>query len=378
MECVMLSMTSKFRGAGNSGSAKLLARRIYMVTVPAFTGPHRKHMLIVLAKAVLLMWAYIFVNVQVSHALKGFQNHFEGRDVINAEWGWLFYALWLALMSPLFTNYNYYRSILGLDWRRYMTPYLLEMFMQGGTAYRMNADPEVDNPEQRIIQNVKDYSLQANGLFFSVLEGLTNLVFFTPALIAISPLLTLVAFLYPAFGSTVAIWIARALVALSARQDKLEADIRWHVGFIRQHAYSIALLRGEVTERESVDAHFDTVTANFEQIVIINKRLQYFTTFYNYMVPLVPFAVLGWRYIEGSLTWGDVAAAGFIFAQMYNSAALIVSGFGNFSDFASTTTRLGSFMEALYKHFKSGATGIRCVPADHFGLADLTAFQARH
>jgi vitamin B12/bleomycin/antimicrobial peptide transport system ATP-binding/permease protein len=357
-----------------SSSKMLLARRIYNVTTPYFLGPQWGAASIGLAKTLLLLWAYIYVNVQVSYALKFFNDAFENRQVHDSWRLAAYYALWLLLMVPLFVNYGYYRSMLALKWRRFMTPYLIELVTKNHTLHRMNSDVSVDNLEQRITQNVKDYSLQAAGLFFVIVEGVTNLAFFTPTLWHLSHKLTYLAYGYPAVGSVIAVLIARKLVALAARQDKLEADLRLEIGEVRQHALSIALLKGEVRERQLLGQSFDTVAANFERIVVINRRLGYFTAAYNYMVPLIPFCLLSQSYFDAELTWGSVAQAGYVYAQMYNSSALIVSQFGNFSDFASTVKRLGSFMEGLFKHVVGvpAGTGIQIVDCKHFGLENLT------
>ncbi len=360
-----------------AGDKSVPIRRMCNIIKPYFSGPQRRGAIFSLVVTLALLLAYIFINVQVSYALKKYTDTVHDRHSEDTYLYLGYWALWLCLMVPMFVNFGFYRSMQALKFRRFMTPFVIALALAKNTLHRMNGEPAIDNLEWRITQNVKDFSLQAAGLFFSLVESLTNFVFFTPALWQISPFLTAFAFVYPAVGSGIAILLARKLVPLAAKQDMIEANFRLDVGLVRKHILSIALLRAEVHEREVLGEKFDLVTANFEQIVRINRRLAYFTTFYNYMVALIPFGLLAHNYFNGELTWGDLAQASFVFAQMYNSAALLVSQFGNFSDFASTTNRLGSFLEALYRHHNEvpAGSGIQIIDADHFALDQLTVLK---
>ncbi len=88
---------------------------------------------------------------------------------------------------PIYGLYYYVRDILGLRWRRWLTQHFLTRYFSGRAYYRLNADAGIDNPDQRIAEDINSFTQQS--LYFSmiVLSSVIQLVAFASVLWTISP-----------------------------------------------------------------------------------------------------------------------------------------------------------------------------------------------
>jgi putative ATP-binding cassette transporter len=66
---------------------------------------------------------------------------------------------------------------------------------------------------------------------------------------------------YAAIGSGVVWWIGRPLVGLSFNQERFEANFRFGLIRVREHAEAVALYRGEAQERAQLTARLDDIRA---------------------------------------------------------------------------------------------------------------------
>ena len=119
-----------------------------------------------------------------------------------------------------------------------------------------------DNPDQRIAEDIKQFTDTTYSFSIQLLSQVSTLVSFSIILWGISSdfafpgtnivvpgLLFWVALVYAVLGTGVTHLIGRPLIPLFFNQQRYEADFRFSLARLREYAEQVALLEGEPTER---------------------------------------------------------------------------------------------------------------------------------
>jgi vitamin B12/bleomycin/antimicrobial peptide transport system ATP-binding/permease protein len=163
----------------------------------------------------------------------------------------------------------YLDQTLQLRWRRWLTDQYVTRWLAERTFYRMRFSGRVDNPDQRISEDVRLFIERTIALGIGFLNALATLASFAALLWYLSGSITLpigdfaitipgymfwIAVLYSGVGSVIAHLIGRPLIRLNNRQQAVEADFRFNLLRLREEAEGIALYRGEAQEPPSHSA----------------------------------------------------------------------------------------------------------------------------
>src|SRR5262249_5222385 len=173
-----------------------------------------------------------------------------------------------------------------------------------------------------------------------------TLVAFAGVLWMISPWLFLTAVVYAFVGTFGTILLGSRLVPLDNLQLRKEADFRFALGRVREHAAAVAQLGGEEAEKARLRDRLLAVVANFEDIIDVTRALGFFTTGYNYLTQIVPAMVVAPLYVTGQVEFGTITQSAMAFTQVLGAFSLIVTQFQQVSTFAATVGRLGPMWEA--------------------------------
>jgi vitamin B12/bleomycin/antimicrobial peptide transport system ATP-binding/permease protein len=266
----------------------------------------------------------------------------------------------LAASFILLAVYQLYLSQwLQIRWREWMTARLLRSWLRDSTPYRMQLSPGcVDNPDQRIAEDVKLFvshtiaigtgllgALVTLGSFVVILWALSNvapLTLFGHAL-AIPGYLVWVAIVYAAAGTYITHRIGRPLVGLDIEQQRREADFRASLLRVRESAEQIALLKGEPAERRRLMARFEAVRDNWAAIMGRQKRLTFFTAGYGQIQAIVPILAAGPVYFAGAIGLGGLMQTASAFGRVEGALSFFVKAYPQLAEWKSVIERLDSF-----------------------------------
>lgn len=300
-----------------------------------------------LALLLLLLLLVSGLNVTISYVGRFFQNALVERDA-ETFWRFLFiYAGVFVIGTPIVVIYRYTRDKLGLYWRQWLTHNFLDNYFQNRSYYEINSTNKIDNPDQRISEDIRSFTITSLQFLLVILGELVDLVSFTGILLSISIPLTLVLVGYSLVGTVLTIVIGKRLVRLNFNQLRREADFRYGLVHIRDNAESIAFYRGEDQESVQVKQRFLEAIRNFNFLIGWQRNLDFFTTAYGYFVIIVPALVVAPRYFAGEIDFGAITQAGFAFNQVLTALSIIVSRFEQLSAFAAGINRLSDFSDIL-------------------------------
>lgn len=257
------------------------------------------------------------------------------------------YLFAFGVAIPLAVFYRYTEERLALMWRRWFTHHTLDKYFAHQAYYRLGWYRKIDNPDQRIEEDIRSFTSMSLSLFLIFLQSGIALFAFVGVLSSISWMLTLTAVIYAVVGSTVTYFLGRPLINLNFEQLRREADYRYKLIKVRDNSESIAFYHGEPKERTRVRQRLKDVLRNMLRIINRNRILNFFTTGYNYLVIILPTIVVAPLYLRGEIEFGVVTQSAVAFGHVLNALSVIVTNFGSLSAYAAVVRRLGVFSEVL-------------------------------
>jgi vitamin B12/bleomycin/antimicrobial peptide transport system ATP-binding/permease protein len=261
----------------------------------------------------------------------------------------LVFAGTLFVYAPLFAGYTYLRDRLGINWRRWLTNYFLDRYFQNRAFYHLNyADANIDNPDQRITEDVKSFTQESLTLLLAVVDSLLAIGAFASVLWGISQPLIAFLVIYAAIGTLTTVGVfGKPLTRLNFDQLKKEANFRFGLVRVRENAEAIAFYQGEECESERIKGKFGEVFDNFKRLLFWELNLNILTNMYEFIPFILPAIVVAPGIFAGELETGKVTEAQGAFIRVFFSLNLIVSRFQSLATFGAGVDRLYSFLAAL-------------------------------
>jgi putative ATP-binding cassette transporter len=116
---------------------------------------------------------------------------------------------------------------------------------------------------------------------------------------------------------------------------------------IRENAESIAFYGGEDVEGKEVASRLARVVENRREINVAQRNLEFFTTCYQYLIQVVPVAVVAPQYFAGTIQLGVISQSVGAFNHILSDLTVIVNQFEQLSSFSAGIERLSSFFVAI-------------------------------
>ncbi len=261
------------------------------------------------------------------------------------------YGFCLILALPIRTLQNYIIPKLGLLWREWLTKRLLDRYMSDRAYYQLNpndeSNAEVDNPDQRISEDARNFTGTSLDFVVGVLEALLTFFSFIIVLWSISKSLTLALIIYAIGGTTLIIFIGRKLVKLNYQQLKLEADFRYGLVHIRDNAESIAFYKGEVQESQEAQRRLGGAIQNFDRLIIWQALINMIRRSYDYLSRFLPWIVIAPIYFAKKVDFGVFSQASIAFGMVFGSVSFIVNNIDQLAAFSASINRLEGFQSTI-------------------------------
>jgi putative ATP-binding cassette transporter len=256
----------------------------------------------------------------------------------------------------------YLRQLVEIRWRESDTAEYLRLWMSDRAYYQMHLHrDELDNPDQRIAEDIRDFVASALGLSLSLLSAVATLVSFGGLLWALSrdwvlPLdghvhvpgiLLWVALGYAALSTWLTHRVGRPLVGLNFDRLRYEADFRFALMRFRDNVETVTLSRGEPLERQAATGRFGSVMRNWWELILAQRRLTVFTGIVGQANGIVPLLMAAPGFFAGFMTLGTVVQVRFAYAQVSGALIWFVNAYQEIARWRANVERLSSFEEVM-------------------------------
>ena len=346
-----------------------------MITKAFFASERRRKARVYLICLLVLALAVGFVQDRMSFAGRDFMTAIVRKDMTAYVPTLLWYLATFVLAIPVGVYYRWVEERLALLWREWMAQHLVKRYFNNRAYVRLRGTESVDNPDQRISEDVRNFTTSSLSFLLIALNSLITLVVFIRVLWSISGTLVTVMAVYAIGGTIISVFIGRKLVGLHYKQYQKEADFRYGLVRVRDNAESIAFYRGEKREHLDLYNRLTAAVSNMRSIIIFNRRLAFFTNSYNYLALVIPVVIVAPLYMRGTIEFGVVTQTAGAFSQVLAAASLIITQFGGLSAYLAGVQRLGNLWDQLDEHDAEEmriAYESENVPDDHSRVVKLT------
>lgn len=279
----------------------------------------------------------------------------------------------LVVYAPLLAGYRYLRDRLSLQWRQWLTTRFVDHYFRDRAYYALTANPEIDNPDQRIAEDVRSFTQESLTFLLVLVESVLSVIAFSGVLWTISKPLVIFLVLYAVIGTVVTTFVfGKPLVRLNFEQLKKEADFRFSLVRIRENAEAISFYRGEDQESNQVKGRFLEVFENVKRLLIWELNLNVLTNAYEFIPFILPALVVAPAIFAGEMEVGKVTEAQGAFIRVFFSLNVVVARFQALTTFGAGINRLSSFAAFLEQENDSEESTIQTIESDRLSIEHLT------
>lgn len=267
----------------------------------------------------------------------------------------------------------YLNQWLQIRWRHWMTTVFLQEWLADRAYYRISLTTDraavgTDNPDQRIAEDLRDFTDNTLSLGLGLLSNVVSLGSFVGILWGLSGDITLfgvtipgymvwVAIIYAVVGSWLTHLVGRPLSALNFRQQRVEADFRYALVRVRENMEGIALQRGEHEEQGMLLHRFQAVIGNWYAIMVRMKLLNTLTVGYDQAAVIFPVVVAAPRYFAGAMELGGMMQTVGAFGQVQSALSWFVGAYASLANWRAIVERLTTFHRAIVAARAAAAQG---------------------
>jgi putative ATP-binding cassette transporter len=371
-------------------SFRLFTQRVWALSAPYFASEQKWQARGLLLAIVALNLALVYMAVLFNDWNKLFYDALQDKNAA-VFWTQLGRFTYIAFAAIVIAVYKFYLTqMLEMRWRAWMTTHYLERWLSNHTFYklelaRFTGQGNPDNPDQRIQEDINQFTGLTIGLTMGLLNAVVTLASFVGILWALSGgfaftvqgneysipgFMVWMAVLYCAAGSILTHYIGRPQIALNFQQQQVEADFRHHMIRVREYSESIALDRGETAERTQLDLRFGRVLENYLRLIKKQKNLVWFTSFFSQAAVVFPFIVAAPRFFSGAIQLGELMQISSAFGQVQGSMSWFVDSYSALATWRATTDRLTSF-EASFTAIARASTSQAATDSVALDMHDL-------
>ena len=353
-------------------------KTLWRLTKPYWQSSDRAWGYVLLSVTIVLNLSMVALSVLLNSWSAKFFNALQDYDVDA-----FFKQMWIfTLLASLFIAVAIYKFVaqtrLTIRWRNWLTQHYIDRYLAHQSYYRLQIsqsnNPSLDNPDQRIATDVGQFVNQTLSLAMNFLNAFVTLVSFTVILWGLSGVVHLnlpsflggasipiygyllwIAIVYAGFGTWLVFKIGRPLIALSYRNEAVDAAMRYSLIRLREQSEGVAIYHGEPAESATLKNRLSNV---IELMVLVLRRTKIIIAVrstYGQIATIFPYLVVAPRYFSKEITLGTMTQTAGAFSSVQDSLSVLIDSFTAIASWRATINRLHDFNLGLAEVEKTAA-----------------------
>lgn len=328
----------------------------------------------------LLIVAMTLLSVRISlvHS-EWYKNMYTSLQEFNESVFWqqmgLFCVIAASAVSTALVSY-YLEQRFVINWIEWLNGQLVDKWMANRAYYKTQyLSANLDNPDQRIQQDIQSYVKVTLSLSTGVIDAVTSMISYTILLwglagpmmvlgVEIPHMMVFLVFGYVIFTTLIAFWLGRPLISLNFINERLNANYRYSLIRIKEYAESIAFYAGEKVEKSQLYQQFNAVIRNMWVIVFRTLKFSGFNLVVSQISVVFPLLIQVGRYFEKQIKLGDLMQTLQVFGKLHANLSFFRNTYDNFAGYKATLDRLTGFNYAIDMANRESKTHIHDHPND--------------
>jgi putative ATP-binding cassette transporter len=328
-------------------------------------------------KSAWLLLAVLLVLVALNTGLmawntqltKGFYDALQNRDTaaFNANLLLLFVAIGFIVAVAVIKSYM--EQALEMKWRWNQTNNMMGRWFKDRTFYRIERDNMLDNPDQRLTQDMTEYvklmiqltlgfvaNLGALGTMGWILWHTAGPMTFVigGSSITIPGYMFWLAIFWGVLQTIVTHLAGHKLAGVTVEQHKVEADFRFALSKVRDSAEQIALYKGEAVEQSRLGHLFSEIRRNWSDLMRYHIFLNMASGSFAVVSVLVPIIAIAPKVLSGELGIGTLMQDISAFSETAAAIAWFARTYSDLFQLSAVTQRLNGMDAAMNQPAPTG------------------------
>lgn len=326
-------------------------RKVKTILIPFWKTKDSRWAKVFLGGALLLKFCSIYLTYQFSMWSKNFFNSLQSKDS-----DMFFHQLWILFllsMASLFcyANETYFSSRAIIMWRRWLSDRFAKAWLFSKAYYKNNYTKTVDNPDQRIAEDLAIAPSKTVSLIFDMIDSIGTLGVFMVILwnlstnfpimgVQIPGILLWIALIYVIIGSYLTHIIGRPLIGYERLMQQYEANYRHKLIRIREKAKSVSFFKGDLFELALLRDSFSFIYNNYKLLIKNKKNLRYFSFGYDRLSAYFPYIIASPQFFIGRFQLGELIQTAQAFNSVRANLSWFIYNYGDLAEWKATFDRL--------------------------------------
>lgn len=289
-------------------------------------------------------------------------------DALTTRDAAAFYALVARLFAAAisftacFVVFSYLHKRLMMEARTALTHPWLNLWLDDEAIYRIEREQRLDNPDQRIAEDLKLFLERSIELGVGVYSAMLGIGAFTAMLWQVGGSLDFTlggrdwsipgylfwaALLFAIANTWLTQWIARPLIGLNMNQQRVEADFRFGMIQVREHAEQVALYRGADVEYDRLTERFEQVRQNWWRLIFYQMRWACFAFTTSSFSTYATYLMLAPKVLAGAMTVGAMTTLHTAFNNVFGKLNWFAASWQQIVEWIAVVNRLRDMEAAL-------------------------------
>ncbi len=335
----MFEGTYREENISRARSAREFLAKLRRISAPYWRSSERRRAYALASAIVLLTLGTVALSAAITYWYKGFYNALQS---YNAALIWHEVLVFTGLATIwVLANIaqQYFLQVLQNRWRRWLTASYVHRWMTRHTYYRMQVTgTRVDNPDQRIAQDLEFFTGQTLQLPLGLLNSVASIFVFGFVLWRLGEPVSIfghhvpgylvwVNVAYALLGTLVVIWVGKPLFWLNNIYQRAQGDFRYGLARVRENGESIATSRGHGATARHLIERFQPVFDIFHRRIRRNLGVNGFSFSFNQAAVLIPVIAVLPAFLAKEIMLGGVMSVLSAFGNIQQAFAYLVDNF---------------------------------------------------
>ncbi|MDZ8137559.1 MAG: ATP-binding cassette domain-containing protein [Nostoc sp. DedQUE04] len=286
----------------------------------------------------------------------------------------LIYGVGLVLITLSIGFSKFIRNQIAIDWYQWLNKHILNKYLHNRAYYKINFKVDIDNPDQRLAQEIEPITSSALSFSAIFLEKILEMMTFIIIVWTISQQIAVVLIIYTVIGNLIGVYLNQELININQAEIESKANYNYCLTHVRNHAESIAFFQGEEQELNIIQRRFINLIKNAKQKINWERNQAIFNRGYRAGIEFFTLLVLAPLFIRGDMDFGEIGQATTACYMFASAVEELIAEFGVSGRFSSYVERLSEFSDALEAVTKEpeNVSTIKTIEENHFAFEHVT------